>query len=158
MTRYSGVESIRSEVKERVEIARFWAYCLPDPVSGCWNWEGATDYVYGVFYRRGKGQIGAHRYAYELVKGPIPTGLHIDHLCRNTLCINPDHLEAVTVRENVMRASTARATINAAKTHCSNGHPLTGNNAYQFRGSRQCRTCKVEWNREYRAQLASGGC
>lgn len=147
MTRYAGVEGIRPEVKQRVEIARFWAYCLPDPETGCWNWEGATDYVYGVFYRRGLGQIGAHRYAYELVKGPIPEGLHIDHLCRNTLCINPDHLEAVTVRENVMRAATARATINAAKTTCNRGH----NDWYVWRSHRQCRTCKLEHQRVKRA-------
>lgn len=79
--------------------------------------------------------IAAHRFAYELANGPIPDGLEIDHLCRNRKCVNPAHLQAVSHRENMLRA---------AKTHCLNGHPLTGPNVYlrpDGRG-RECRECR----------------
>lgn len=112
--------------------------------SGCIEWFGATNGTYGVIKlgpAQGKRQVYVHRWSYEHHNGPIPNGLTIDHLCRNVLCVNPEHLEAVTQRENIMR-STSPTALNAAKTRCVNGHPLTPENLYVSRkGHRTCRAC-----------------
>lgn len=76
--------------------------------KGCWWWMGAKDTNgYGSVSWQGI-QMLAHRVSYALAKGPIPTGLVIDHLCRNKACINPEHLEAVSQKTNCMRARQAR--------------------------------------------------
>jgi hypothetical protein len=92
--------------------------------------------------------LKAHRVTYALVKGPIPAGLQLDHLCRNTSCVNPNHLEAVTTRENTMR-STGLSALNAKKTHCLRGHEFTPENTYVKRGdgARVCRQCAAERTR-----------
>lgn len=75
---------------------------LADETTGCWMWQKArTGNGYGAAWRNGR-QVPAHRAYYEQHRGPIPAGLVIDHLCRTPLCVNPDHLEAVTNRENVV--------------------------------------------------------
>lgn len=105
--------------------------------AGCWNWTGAT-----VHNGYGETMVGArmlrtHRYVYEQLVGPIPAGLHIDHLCRNRLCCNPEHLEPVTQAENNKRSAAARTT-------CPQGHPYDILDTY---GRRRCRTCKRESGR-----------
>lgn len=127
-------------------------FIFPEPNSGCWIWTGYGE-RYGVFNIYGK-QFLAHRFVYELEKGPIPEGLTIDHLCRTTHCVNPRHLEAVTMQVNTLRGVSIVAQ-NAKKTHCKNGHLLEGKNLFISKdGSRHCRTCKKnyyatpEW-REY---------
>lgn len=82
----------------------------------------------------------AHRIMYENVIGEIPQGLQIDHLCRVRACINPEHLQAVTRHENILRG-TAHSAINARKTHCKRGHEFTQENTYSNNG-RWCKTCK----------------
>jgi len=85
--------------------------------------------------------ILAHRFAYELLVGPIPDGLHTDHLCRNHSCVRPDHLEPVTCAVNVQRG-IGPAALNAKKAHCMHGHPFDGPNTMIAKnGKRQCRTC-----------------
>ena len=116
--------------------------------NGCIEWTGGLNGVgYGQFYRgrtsldeTGKGY--AHRWSYEFFVGPIPEGMHLDHLCRNTKCVNPEHLEPVTIRENLMRGTGASAR-HAVKTHCPEGHPYSGDNLYQHptKGQRYCRAC-----------------
>jgi hypothetical protein len=137
---------------------RFWAKvdksAGPD---GCWPWLAARQPGrYGQFSLTHRCQIGAHRFAYELSAGPIPDGLVIDHLCRNPICVNPAHLEAVTGRQNLMRGETLAAA-NAAKTHCPHGHKYDeANTRVGPSGKRTCRICAREWMREWREANRSG--
>lgn len=112
--------------------------------TGCWRWSARKDqYGYGVFYADGK-SVRAHRWAYEYYVGPIPSGLVMDHLCRTRDCVNPDHLEPVTQRVNVLRGVGPSA-IAAKATHCPQGHEYTGENTYiSPSGYRVCRTCHAE--------------
>jgi hypothetical protein len=82
---------------------RFWRHVVRDPDTECWEWTAARkNGGYGSF-AIGKGNVYAHRFAYEMLVGPIPEGLELDHLCRNRGCVNPDHLEPVTRQVNVLR-------------------------------------------------------
>lgn len=132
---------------------RFWRYV--EKTDQCWNWTGATNLGYGTFCisQRPTKVVRAHRYAYELLVGPIPTGLVIDHLCRNHGCVNPSHMEPVTNRENVLRGDTLPAR-NAAKTHCVHGHLFNDANTKITKGGgRRCRTCDRNWMRAKRDLL-----
>jgi hypothetical protein len=107
----------------------------------CWLWTGSLVEGYGQF-SIAKSCIKAHRYAYELLIWPIGNGLTLDHLCRNRQCVNPMHLEEVPPTVNTMRGNGIGA-LNARKTHCSKGHPLSGDNLYIRRcGRRTCKECK----------------
>lgn len=103
-------------------VSRFSEKIFPVTESGCWIWDSEVNksHGYGMFLLNGK-YVRAHRVSYELFKGPIPKGLHIDHLCRVKCCVNPDHLEAVTNRVNVLRGVGATA-VNARKETCPYGH------------------------------------
>lgn len=114
--------------------------------NGCWDWVALDPEGYGRWSQR-RGTKMAHRRIYELLRGPIPKGLTIDHLCRNRACCNPDHLEPVTFLENVMRGHGPAAQ-NARKTHCPQGHPY---NAIRVDGKlrgRRCSVCEVASSRE----------
>jgi hypothetical protein len=107
----------------------------------CWPWSGGTSTGYGRLWVPGVGHVPAHRISYEALRGPIPAGLVIDHLCRNRACINPAHLEPVTLKENILRGE-GMAARRARQTHCKRGHPLSGANLYRYRdGRRDCRAC-----------------
>lgn len=115
--------------------------------SGCIVWLGGLNGVgYGQFYKGRSsldetGKTYAHRWSYEYHVGPIPDGLHLDHLCRNRRCVNPDHLEPVTIRENLLRGESPSAK-HAVKTHCPAGHPYSGSNLHLTpSGQRKCRAC-----------------
>jgi hypothetical protein len=106
----------------------------------CWLYEGWLDgHGYGYTRYEGKSRR-AHKLAYEELVGPVPDGLVLDHLCRVRNCVNPDHVQPVTHRINLMRGFTpARA--NTEKTHCVNGHEFTPENT-NFDGiQRYCRAC-----------------
>jgi hypothetical protein len=116
---------------------RFWSKV--DSSGDCWLWTGALEPSgYARFVAEGE-KVYIHRYAYEWVIGPIPEGLTIDHLCRVRHCVRPDHLEAVTHRENLRRSPTQVTTVNARKTLCPRGHQYSGRDA---RGWRECRECR----------------
>lgn len=143
--RTGSVGDARARVGGGPAAARFWDKVDRRGPDDCWRW---LAYVgpdgYGKFSRGRaiEGGVVAHRWAYEHVVGPIPDGLEIDHLCRNRACVNPAHLEAVTRRTNQLRGLSISGR-NARKTHCVNGHPLYGDNAYYYRGARHCRACRA---------------
>lgn len=131
------------------EHERFWSKV--DASGDCWLW---TSHVirngYGAFALARNGNkrtrhVTAHRFAYGLLVGPIPSGMTLDHLCRVKTCVNPDHLEPVSLIENNRRAPTTHA----GRTHCKHGHPFDAANTVlvprTHRGQpcmrRRCREC-----------------
>jgi hypothetical protein len=118
--------------------------------NGCWLWTGSlnvpTPAGYGAVTITVDGRKVhrlTHRLSYVRHRGQVPEGLVLDHLCRTPQCCNPDHLEPVTQRANVLRG-VGRAAANKAKTHCLNGHELSGANVYLTpkHKARQCVTCQ----------------
>lgn len=116
---------------------------LVDDETGCWVWQRAKDQLgYGHLRLRDNKTRRAHRHYYEQHVGPIPEGLELDHLCRNPSCVNPDHLEAVTHRENMLRGKGFAAE-NARKTHCPRGHAYDKENTHvDESGGRFCLACR----------------
>lgn len=111
---------------------------------GCWIWKKRLIRGYGAVAADGRDQL-AHRWTYEKLVGPIPTGLDLDHLCRQPACVNPAHLEPVTRAENNRRSQSPSAK-NLRKKTCDHGHPLSGANLRMItvrgRPSRQCIACQ----------------
>jgi hypothetical protein len=125
---------------------RFMRHVSPEPNSGCWLWEAhVSKEGYGRFHTPDGRHGWAHRISYELFKGSIPNGLHLDHLCRVRCCVNPDHLEPVTQTENNFRGES-HIPKNKVKTHCKNGHEFNEKNTYWFSYRdtmhRKCRACR----------------
>lgn len=130
-----------------MDRGRFMAKVIPVPESGCWIWEGSLCRGYGSVCIDGKA-YRAHRVSYQMHKGEIPEGLTIDHLCRVRCCVNPDHLEAVTNKENILRGTSPTAH-NRRKTHCINGHELVpGNLKWNRNQFRQCHMCALQADRK----------
>ncbi len=129
--------------------------------GGCWIWcSGKNKDGYGKF-TIGRITRSTHRWTYEALVGPIPVGLELDHLCRVRSCCNPDHLEAVTHRENCSRGTVGHATAarELSKTHCPQHHPYDATNTYVTpAGRRQCRICRSLQNQKQhqRRQSATG--
>ena len=119
---------------------RLWAKVYKNSGDGCWIFTGSKrQRGYGAICLNGK-SVSAHRLAYELEKGPVPTGLEIDHLCRTHACVRVSHLEAVTHRVNARRGMAGAHY--AAKTRCPKGHEYAGTNLYLYKdGRRACRLC-----------------
>ena len=112
----------------------------------CWEWDkGRNSAGYGQVYLDGKMQR-VHRISYEEIIGPIPAGLEIDHLCRNRACYNPEHLEAVTRKENTIRGLSGHLI-----TKCPKGHEYVGSTLYvePSTGHRKCRVCKKKRDKDY---------
>ena len=131
---------------------RFDQFIQKDEKTGCWNWLGSKDKRgYGRLFFKGK-MVLAHRFSYEQVKGKIPASLEIDHICRNTTCVNPEHLELVTHIENVRRGLGNRY---KEKTHCKNGHEFTPQNTINRKfGRRGCKACrKIQGRNRYRKKV-----
>lgn len=119
---------------------------LVEKSQDCWIWLGSINtsgYGQHGSHRKPGSETLAHRKFYAMAYGEIPAGLQIDHLCRNKLCVRPEHLEAVNHKENLMRAPTQVTTINSQKTHCIHGHEFNETNTRIHKsGKRECIACK----------------
>lgn len=139
---------------ERTLKKRFYAWVSLPNEDGCMLWTGPIlQSDYGVFTFNGARNY-AHRLSYELMVGPIPDGMEVDHVwawgCKSRTCVAPNHLEPVTPAENKRRGNGVGG-VNARKTHCVNGHPFNEENTYIHKhGGRQCRACRREWARKSR--------
>lgn len=150
--------------------ARFWSKV--DRSGGpdaCWLWTGSTSPSGYAQFRIGSRRPGAHRVAYELLVGPIPCGLVLDHVaergCRHRHCVNPAHLEPPTQAENTRRAAVdtaqwqqagvaSAAELRRARTHCRRGHEFTPENtARASGGGRRCKACAALHQRDHRRRL-----
>lgn len=133
---------------------RFWRRVQKGSPGECWLWIGMGNQDgYGMVVTaivNGKTTATmAHRFAYQELRGPIPEGFELDHLCRVRTCVNPDHLEVVTHAENIRRS----ANHNASKNRCIRGHELSDANLIvQADGRRNCRECARRASREYAAK------
>jgi hypothetical protein len=119
-----------------------------DPETGCWVYTGHRDADgYGKIWIAGK-TCRVHRVSYQLLIGPIPPGLQLDHLCRVRPCFNPAHLEPVTNEENSRRSGLNQR----PRTHCPRGDEYTEENTYRDRkGYGSCRTCRKRVSDYYNA-------
>lgn len=136
---------------------RFWRK-VEKAEDGHWYWRGFASKGYGVIRIDSTTIKRVHVLSYELYWGPVPDGKEVDHVCRVTLCVNPEHLEAVTHGENIRRGLRGR--LHEKPSHCANGHALTKNNmaihkdaANEGNGYRwRCKTCQRESMQRYRAE------
>jgi hypothetical protein len=149
----------------RSHADRFWAR-VNKSGTGCWIWTGSTTNGYGNVRIDGR-PWRVHRYAWELLNGPIPAGREVDHTCHDSSCragadcphrrcVNPAHLSIVLHVENMAPDRSSMATTagerQRAKTHCPHGHPYSPDNTYinKHDGSRRCRTCDRNTHRRIR--------
>ena len=113
-----------------------------EKTDSCWNWKGGLNTKgYGEYWD-GQRMVRAHRFVFEKFKEKIPKDLQLDHLCRNPSCVNPEHLEIVTNKENIRRGENHVAK-KMAQTNCIKGHKLNGLNLYITpSGHRRCKICQ----------------
>ena len=161
-----GIDRVAATFRDPRLPARFWAKVRigaipahrPD-LGACWEWTGAKRHGYGACHvgSRTDGtrkMVQVHRWAYEQLIGPIPSGLEPDHLCRNHACMNATHLELVTHSENLRRGEHWQR----RKTHCPLGHPYAGANLYMKpRGGRECWACRTSRQQKRIAHTAAHG-
>lgn len=146
------MDEAKPQTFQEAQKARFWNKVVK--TDGCWLWTGTIDKCgYGSVKIAGRSRR-VHRVAHEMHHGPIPDGLHVDHLCHNQdlscdknnecphrRCVNPAHLEAVTPKVNAQRGRSCSAAM-ARRTHCRKGHPYASNAVIDRDGIRRCKTCR----------------
>lgn len=124
---------------------RFWLKCLPEPNSGCWLWVAARSHrkYYGAI-RPEAGLSGfAHKYAYQLCIGDVPAELELDHICNVSLCVNPNHLRAITHLENLAKKQYKLV------SHCKRGHVRSPSTTENYGNGAACTECRRERVRNY---------
>jgi hypothetical protein len=137
----------------KTAVQRFHQMYVINSITGCWLWRSVDHGGYARHWVNGR-TVSAHRFAYEAFIGSIPDGLTLDHKCHTTdlacaggrecqhrSCVNPAHLEPVTMQVNLLRGRGFPAR-NAKKTHCSNGHPFDVVNTFMVGNRRRCRACE----------------
>lgn len=123
----------------RAELARLQRLIATNE-TGCWEWQGRLNSNGYGWAQRGPGHKPrvVHRIIWEHTHNePVPSGMQLDHLCRNRRCCNPDHMEVVTASENTKRQDHH----NRRKTHCIRGHEYTEENTRITNGKRACKEC-----------------
>lgn len=128
---------------------------IPDNLEACWLWKRSRQPSgYGQVRWNGTTDV-AHRVIYKLLVGPISKDLHLDHLCQEPGCCNPNHLEPVTFRENLRRGRLSIVDLKRQKTHCDKGHLLDGKD---YRGRRHCTICQRQrWKMASRKRRVNNG-
>lgn len=142
---------------------KFWSQVQKS--DGCWLWQGTKSGrtkngqdLYGAFYLGGGKSVRAHRYAYQISKGPIPEGMFVCHSCDTPLCVNPDHLWAGTPAENNRDCLVKGRHPKQKRTHCINGHEFTPDNIrYTNKGHRVCLSCEREMRRNWNSKAQKRG-
>jgi hypothetical protein len=164
------VKTVIDDINGLNSVYQRFINLLSIDAKGCWLFRTQAKNGYSTFGINKKTPVKAHRFSYKMHKGEIPEGLHIDHLCSVKNCCNPDHLEAVTPKENTRRAwergeakahpkevclragrigNAAAVAKKLAMTHCKKGHPYSEENTYRpKKGGRDCRACsKLRYHR-----------
>lgn len=141
---------IAAPEKNRVGVDPLTKIIARCEIGLCWSWQrGQSSSGYGVVAYGGRNHY-THRAMWELLIGPIPAGMEIDHLCKNKLCCNPEHLEPVTPRVNKLRSGSPSGR-HARREVCDQGHPFSEENTVIRHGYRTCRTCTRDKSRAYKA-------
>lgn len=130
------------KVKLEKKLEKFFSKIVTTK-SGCWEWIGCTSKGYGLFRGFDSEKTSSHRFSYLIFNGELKNKMHIDHLCKNTKCCNPRHLEQVTPKENVIRAKTQI-------THCPYGHQYSQKNTRLYKNARNCKECNKLRSRKTR--------
>lgn len=133
------------EIDNPLRVLLYYTKVIIGGPDDCWPWTGSTDRKGYGHFRVAKGKTNkAHIFGFLLSGGKLKPGEHVDHKCNNTPCQNPAHLRPLGNKENNARSQSPSA-INARKTHCIRGHPLSGANLYiRPDGCRSCRACAAE--------------
>lgn len=144
---------------DQIDASRFWRHVDTATASGCWLWTGSTKASggYGQFRITEGVNARPHRVAWTLLVGPIPEGLVLDHLCRVRNCVNPSHLEPVTVRVNTLRGNSVASDAMRAfeRGVCTRGHTLAVTGMRANGRGRACNQCRIDDVRRWREARAA---
>ena len=144
------MELIKQKLTKPVDV-RFWSKVKKQGDLQCWEWTARRNRAgYGTFKYKNR-TVLAHRVVFELLGKSIPSGMYVDHMCRNRACLNPQHLRFVTPEINALENSKGQSAINKSKNFCKNGHPLIEENLMQSKTrliKRQCKICHREYTRQ----------